>query len=103
VKQVDCEDVKRNVHEYLHSAMVESELEVITAHIANCDSCEQHYDIEVVFNQVIQRSCDEAPTEELAERVMRRLREAQDHDGSSSVSPSHSNHPRFSTSQAISP
>jgi len=33
-----------------------------------------------VFNQVIQRSCDEAPTEELAERVMRRLREAQDHD-----------------------
>ena len=80
MKQVDCEDVKRNVHEYLHSTMVESELEVITAHIANCDSCEQHYDIEVVFNQVIQRSCDEAPTEELAERVLRRLREAQDHD-----------------------
>jgi anti-sigma factor (TIGR02949 family) len=80
VKQVDCEEVKRNVHEFLHSELQESDLLDITAHIANCDSCEQHYDIEVVFNQVIQRSCDEAPTEELAERVKQRLREIQGHD-----------------------
>jgi anti-sigma factor (TIGR02949 family) len=80
VKQVDCEEVKRNVHEFLHSELQESDLMDITAHIANCDSCEQHYDIEVVFNQVIQRSCDEAPTDELAERVKQRLREIQGHD-----------------------
>jgi anti-sigma factor (TIGR02949 family) len=80
VKQVDCEEVKRNVHEFLHSELQETDLMDITAHIANCDSCEQHYDIEVVFNQVIQRSCDEAPTEELAERVKQRLREIQGHD-----------------------
>jgi mycothiol system anti-sigma-R factor len=54
--------------------------EDITAHLANCDSCEEHYDIEIVFNQVIQRSCDEAPADELAQRVMQRLREVQDHD-----------------------
>ena len=80
MKQVDCEEVKRNVHEFLHSELQESDLMDITAHIANCDSCEQHYDIEVVFNQVIQRSCDEAPTEELAERVKQRLRDIQGHD-----------------------
>ncbi len=80
MKQVDCEEVKQSVHEFLHSEMHETEIESITAHIANCDSCEQHYDIEIVFNQVIQRSCDEAPTSELAERVMQRLREVQDHD-----------------------
>ena len=80
MKQVDCEEVKRNVHEFLHAEMEDNQLEEITAHIANCDSCEQHYDIEVVFNQVIQRSCDEAPTAELAERVKNRLREIQDHD-----------------------
>ncbi len=80
MKQVDCEEVKRNVHEFLHSELQETDLMDITAHIANCDSCEQHYDIEVVFNQVIQRSCDEAPTEELAERVKQRLREIQGHD-----------------------
>ncbi len=80
MKQVDCEEVKRNVHEFLHAEMDENQLQDITSHIANCDSCEQHYDIEVVFNQVIQRSCDEAPTAELAERVKNRLREIQDHD-----------------------
>lgn len=80
MKQLDCDEVKRSVHEYLHSAMHEQELDAVTAHLANCDSCEQHYDIEIVFNQVIQRSCDEAPASELAERVMQRLREIQDHD-----------------------
>ena len=80
MKQVDCEEVKRSVHEYLHSEMQSTELDVITAHLANCDSCEEHYDIEIVFNQVIQRSCDEAPTEELAQRVLQKLQQIQDHD-----------------------
>ena len=80
MKHLDCEEVKQNVHEYLHSELHEPELDSVTAHLANCDSCEQHYDIEIVFNQVIQRSCDEAPTQELAERVMQRLREIQNHD-----------------------
>lgn len=80
MRQVDCNEVKQSVHEFLHSEMHETEIQAITAHIANCDSCEQHYDIEIVFNQVIQRSCDEAPASELAERVMQRLREIQDHD-----------------------
>ena len=80
MKQVDCEEVKRSVHEFLHSEMQLEQQEDITAHLANCDSCEEHYDIEIVFNQVIQRSCDEAPAEELAKRVMARLREVQDHD-----------------------
>jgi anti-sigma factor (TIGR02949 family) len=79
VKHVDCEEVRHNVHEFLHSELHEAEIQNITGHIANCDSCEQHYDIELVFNQVIQRSCDEAPASELAERVMKRLREIQDH------------------------
>ena len=76
---VGCDEVKRNVHEFLHAQMQSDQQEDITAHLANCESCEEHYDIEVVFNQVIQRSCDEAPAEELAQRVMKRLREVQDH------------------------
>lgn len=80
MKHVDCEEVKNNVHEFLHSELHEAEIQSITGHLANCDTCEQHYDIEIVFNQVIQRSCDEAPASELAGRVMQRLREIQDHD-----------------------
>ena len=80
MKPVDCEEVKRSVHEYLHAEIQTEENEAITAHLANCDSCEEHYDIEIVFNQVIQRSCDEAPAAELAQRVMERLKEVQDHN-----------------------
>ncbi|MCF8528704.1 MAG: zf-HC2 domain-containing protein [Aquiluna sp.] len=80
MKPLDCDEVKRNVHEYLHSELHEQDLDLVTAHLANCDSCEGHYDIEIVFNQVIQRSCDEAPAAELAERVLSKLREIQDHE-----------------------
>ncbi|MDE0868069.1 MAG: zf-HC2 domain-containing protein [Aquiluna sp.] len=80
MKKVDCEEVKKGVHEYLHSELHEEELDQVTAHLANCDSCESHYDIEVIFNQVIQRACDEVPAEQLAERVMDRLKEIQQHD-----------------------
>jgi anti-sigma factor (TIGR02949 family) len=77
MKQVDCEEVKRNVHEYIHAELMDLELNTLTSHLANCDSCEDHYDIEIVINQVILRSCDEVPTKELAERVMNRLMQIQ--------------------------
>jgi anti-sigma factor (TIGR02949 family) len=77
MKQVDCDEVKRNVHEYIHAELMDLELNTLTSHLANCDSCEDHYDIEIVLNQVILRSCDEVPTKELAERVMNRLMQIQ--------------------------
>lgn len=77
---VDCEETKVRVHEYLHQELQEPQMEAITAHLANCETCEREYDIEVVFNQVIQHSCDEAPPPELAKRVVDRLREIQNHD-----------------------
>lgn len=81
MQPADCEDTKQSVHEYLHNELAENDIEAITSHLANCESCERSYDIEVILNQVIQRSCDEAPTEELAQRVLKRLREVQNHEG----------------------
>ena len=77
---VDCEETKVRVHEYLHQELQEPEMEAITAHLANCETCEREYDIEVVFNQVIQHSCGEVPPPELAQRVLNRIREIQSHD-----------------------
>ena len=80
MKKVDCEEVKKGVHEYLHSELHEEELDLVTAHLANCDSCESHYDIEIILNQVIQRACDEVPADQLAKRVLDRLHEIQKND-----------------------
>lgn len=79
MRPVNCEETKQSVHEYLHGELHEVAMDGITAHIANCESCERDYDIESIFNQVIQRSCDEAPPIELAERVLNRIREIQQH------------------------
>jgi anti-sigma factor (TIGR02949 family) len=70
----DCQETKRHVHEYLHNQLDQDEIAEITAHLANCDSCEADYDMENLINGVIKESCDEAPPAELAQRVMDRIR-----------------------------
>lgn len=73
----DCEETKRHVHEYLHNELSQEELDEITAHIANCDSCEGDYDVENALNNAIARACGEMPSEELADRIMGRIRDIQ--------------------------
>jgi anti-sigma factor (TIGR02949 family) len=75
--QYDCEETKAHVHEYLHNELRPEDQADITSHLALCDSCEATYDIEVYLNQVIQRSCDEAPPAELAQRVIDHIRKIQ--------------------------
>ena len=71
----DCQETKRHVHEYLHNELSDTEIDEITAHLANCDSCEGDYDFENLFNSVIQRSCDEVPPQELGQRILSRIRD----------------------------
>jgi anti-sigma factor (TIGR02949 family) len=75
--EFDCQETKKHVHEFLHSELSTNEMQDITDHLANCDSCEADYDFEVIFNQVIVRSCTEAPPQELADRVLGKIREIQ--------------------------
>ena len=75
--EFDCEETKRHVHEYLHNELSQEELDEITAHIANCDSCEGDYDVENALNNAIARACGEMPSEELADRIMSRIRDIQ--------------------------
>jgi anti-sigma factor (TIGR02949 family) len=73
----DCQETKRHVHEYLHNELSGQDIDDITAHLANCDSCETDYDLENLINGVIKGACDEAPPAELAQRVMSRIRDIQ--------------------------
>jgi anti-sigma factor (TIGR02949 family) len=70
----ECLGTKARVQEFLQRELTEAEMDAITAHLATCDNCESDYDFEVLFNSVIQRSCSEAPPEELANRVLERIR-----------------------------
>lgn len=75
--EFDCEETKRHVHEYLHNELSDAEIVEITAHLANCDSCEGDYDVENVINNVVNRACADMPPQELAEAIMNRVRQIQ--------------------------
>ncbi len=72
--EINCEETKRQVHEFVQEELTASESEAILAHIAHCDSCEADYDFEFAFSKVIKQSCDEAPPRELADRILKRIR-----------------------------
>lgn len=75
--EFDCEATKRHVHEYLHNELTEVEITDITTHLATCDSCEGDYDVEHALNNAISRSCADVPPQELAERILARVRQLQ--------------------------
>jgi len=72
--ELDCQETKSHVHEYLQQELSEQEMDAIVAHLANCDSCEGDYHFENLFNHVIQRSCTEDAPEELSMRVLSKIR-----------------------------
>jgi len=73
----DCQETKRHVHEFLHNELSEAEINEVTAHLANCDSCETDYDLENFVNHSIQEVCSEIPPQELAERILANIRAMQ--------------------------
>ncbi len=72
--EINCEETKAQVHEFLQNELTKDEVQNILGHIAHCDSCEADYDFEVAFNKVVKESCDEAPPKELADRIAQRIR-----------------------------
>lgn len=77
--EIDCEETKSKVHEYLHNELGPDHQKDITAHLALCDSCEQEYDLEVYLNKALARSCDEEPPQKLAQKVLDYIRRTQAH------------------------
>lgn len=75
--EFDCEETKKHVHEFLHNELSPAELQDITVHLANCDSCEGDYDVENVLNNAISRACADVPPQELANSIMNRVRDIQ--------------------------
>lgn len=70
--EIDCTSCQEQVHEYLQSELTEAELKVITDHIANCDTCDEHYHVEDKINQLIRTSC---AAEETPATILAKVRE----------------------------
>ena len=72
---MDCRETQAHVHEYLHNSLTPAEEAEITNHIAHCDYCENHYDIEVLVNTAVQEACaGDIPPAEVVERILQQIR-----------------------------
>lgn len=72
---MDCQETQLHVHEYLANSLTAEQQDEITAHVANCDHCESHYDMEALVNSVLQEACEsDTPAAEVVDRILQRIR-----------------------------
>jgi anti-sigma factor (TIGR02949 family) len=75
IEPIDCEECQEQVHEYLQREVSEDLAEAITAHVANCDHCEEIYNTEDQLNQVIKNACQTDTPEELITKIRQHIAE----------------------------
>lgn len=75
--EMNCQEIKQKVHEYLFSELTSDQLDYITAHIANCDTCDAEYGLEDAINKKIEKYCSTVPSEKLLEGIKNRIRQIQ--------------------------
>lgn len=74
-EQIDCNECQEQVHEYLQREVSDDLAEVITAHVANCDHCEEVYDSEDKLNQVIRQACQSTTPEQIIDKIRKHIAE----------------------------
>ena len=75
---MSCQEIKQKVHEYLANELTPEQLEFITEHIANCDTCDAEYGLEDAINRKIEEYCNVVPPESLLDGIKNRLRQIQE-------------------------
>lgn len=72
---IDCAECQEQVHEYLQREVGEDLSKSITAHLANCDHCDDVYQTENDLNQVIRTSCETQTPEEVIAKIRQHIAE----------------------------
>lgn len=72
---MDCSECQEQVHEYLQNEVNDDLAAAITAHIANCDHCDEVYGTEEQLNQVIRDSCQTNTPEAIIAKIKQHIAE----------------------------
>ena len=77
MSEMSCQEIKQHVHEYLFNELTTEQLDYITEHIANCDSCDGEYGLEDAINRKVEEYCSVLPPETLLDGIKERIRQIQ--------------------------
>lgn len=72
---IDCAECQEKVHEYLLREVSEDLANAITAHVANCDHCDELYATEDQLNRVIRESCETETPEQVIAKIRQHIAE----------------------------
>ena len=75
IEPIDCAECQEKVHDYLQREVSEDLAEAITAHVANCDHCDDLYSTEDQLNQVIKNACQSNTPEQVIEKIRQHIAE----------------------------
>ncbi|MFM6963317.1 MAG: zf-HC2 domain-containing protein [Micrococcales bacterium] len=74
-EDMTCVEIKQKVHEYLFNELTTAQLDYITEHIANCDTCDAEYGLEDAINRKIEEFCQSVPSVTLLDGIKERIRQ----------------------------
>jgi anti-sigma factor (TIGR02949 family) len=75
IEPIDCAECQENVHEYLQREVSEDLGDAITAHVANCDHCDEIYQQEDTLNEVLRSSLPKETPQQIVERIRAHIAE----------------------------
>jgi len=73
----NCDEALENLYFFLDEEIDTASIEEIQAHIDNCSSCLNVYDLERVVKALVSRSCAEKAPEPLRAKVLYSIRSVQ--------------------------
>lgn len=73
----NCDEALDKLYLFLDEEIDTASIEEIQAHIDNCSSCLNVYDLERVVKALVSRSCAEKAPEPLRDKVLYRIRTVQ--------------------------
>jgi len=65
----DCQDVARELHEFLDRELTDQEAHLIELHLERCPKCYQLERFETGVIKLVRRDCEEAAPEHLKARI----------------------------------
>lgn len=75
IDPIDCAECQEQVHEYLLREVNDDIAAAITAHVANCDHCDDLYSTEDKLNKVIRESCETETPEQVIAKIRQHIAE----------------------------
>lgn len=77
----DCERARKELEEYIHGELCTADATDIREHLETCSECRDEHTVGVTLSSALKGSCREVAPEQLRDRILSAIRDAQSSHG----------------------